>query len=80
MKSLILQMKHLLEVKIMGLTLHVVFSYPFDSEWSCICGVACFPTGSDGAVPAEVSQVMQRWQLPLTLRSDCEAVCRSSHF
>lgn len=67
MKSLILQMKHLVGVKITGLTLHVVFSDSFDLEWSCICGVACFPTESHEAVPAEMSQVMQRWQLPLTL-------------
>lgn len=60
MKSLILQTKRLIELKIMGLTLHVVFSYSFDSEWSCICGVAYFPTGSDEAVPDEMSQVMQR--------------------
>lgn len=46
MKSLILQMKRLLEVKIVRLTLHVVFFNSFDSEWSWICGVAYFPTGN----------------------------------
>lgn len=26
-----------------------------------------------------LTQVMQRWQVPLTVCSYCEAVCRSSH-
>lgn len=66
MKSLILQTKCLLEAKIIGLTLHAGYSNPFDSEWSRICGVGCFPTGSLGTVPAEMSKVMQRWQLTLS--------------